>query len=119
MPASKTGSVIQSSASNTAGSTTNSSAVVLTTAYGAAITAQITNGATGPTAACAAILQVSEDGGTNWREWARGVAGTANSGAYTFSFDVPPAVLRCRVQFTGNTGQTVTVAAQAHVLDTI
>ena len=107
------GTVILSSTTNTAGSTTNSSSINNTTGIGGSITWQITNGATAPTTACAAILQVSIDNST-WvyggqQQTAGLTASTTYSGvleAYDF--------LYYRVSFSGNTGQSVTVIAQSH-----
>lgn len=118
MAATKSGSTIQASASNTAGSTTTSSTLDLTTAYGAGIMAKITNGATGPTVACTATVNVSSDGAT-WKYFQAATAGVANNGVYPFAFDLPAWVMYAQVVFTGNTGQTVTVEAFAEALATI
>ena len=119
MPVSKTQRTLQSSTSNGAGSTTTGSGVDLSTALGIAITARITNGGTGPTLPCGVTIEVSSDGGTTWRPWASGTAGTANNAVYDFSFDIPPAVMRARSVFTGNTGQAVTVEAFGHELTSL
>jgi hypothetical protein len=106
---------LQSSASNTAGSTTNSSSYDNTAGYGFGVTFKITNGATGPTVACKAVLQISPDNSTWYDGWTY-TAGVANSGIYSDVFDVPAWVKYGRVQFTGNTGQTVTIEAQYQAL---
>lgn len=115
MPATKAASTIQASGTNTAGGTTTSSAVDLTTAYGMLITAKITNGGTGPTVACDFVVEVSNDNSA-WKTYARYSAGTANSGVYEFAVDVPMATMYARTVFTGNTGQSVTVEAFGHRL---
>lgn len=115
MAATKTGSTIQSSASNTAGSTTTSSSLDLTTAYGAGIMAKITNGGTGPTVGCTVTINVSSDNST-WKYFQAATAGVANSAVYAFAFDLPPWVMYAQAVFTGNTGQTVTVEAFAETL---
>lgn len=118
MAATKSASTIQASASNTAGSTTTSSSLDLRTAYGAVITAMITNGSTGPAVGCSVTINISSDNST-WKQFATATAGTANSGVYRFVFDIPAPVMYLQAVFTGNTGQTVTVEAFAQTLDTI
>lgn len=105
---------VGSGTSNTAGSTTNSS--TLTIGYGISIVAKVTNGGTGPTVGCDVIIQVSHDGAT-WQEWDRRTAGVTASTTYTFAFRLGIGDggdwLDARVQFSGNTAQTVTVQADA------
>lgn len=118
MAATKTSGALQASASNTAGSTTTSSTLDLTTAYGAVITAKVTNGGTGPTIACTATLNISPDGST-WYFWAAQTAGVTNSGVYPMTFVVPPEAIKAQIVFNGNTAQTVTVEAQYQALTAI
>lgn len=118
MAATKGSSTLQTSTSNAASSTTTSSSLDMSTYYSAVITAQITNGATGPTLACNATVNISPDG-TTWYQWAQGTAGVAASTTYPFGWDIPPGVLHAQVVFTGNTGQAVTVAAQAQYISGI
>lgn len=120
MAASKTAfaSHIAAATSNAAAATTNGTAVNLTGADGATFTAQITNGATAPTVAASAILQVS-DAGSTWYFYQQQSAGLTASATYPFSFDVPPSVMYARIQITGNTGQAVTCAAQAFVVNSL
>jgi hypothetical protein len=106
----------QASASNAAGATTNSSSITVN--YGVSIICQITNGGTGPTVGCTVNLQATTDGGTTWVTKDSKLAGTTNSASYTFVFDVGVGGAggdwaTVRVQFTGNTGQAVTVQADA------
>jgi hypothetical protein len=117
MAATKTSGVLQASVSNAAAATPTSSTLDLTSAYGAIITAKITN-ATGPTVACGATLNVSPDG-TTWYPWAAQTAGTATFaagppavGVYPMTFEVPMHAIKAQVVFTGNTAQAVTVEAQ-------
>lgn len=100
-----------SSQSCSAGGTVTGSLVDLSAVYETDLQIQITNGATGPTVACSAILEITYDGGTTWYARARWAAGVANSGVYTFSDTIPLGVQGARVKFTGNTGQAVTVVA--------
>ncbi len=116
MALSKTVTAPQASASNAGGATTNSSSI--TVGYGVSIIAQITNGATGPTIACSANLQVTTDAGTTWITKDSRTAGTTNNGVYAFVFDIGVAGAggdwtTVRIQFTGNTAQTVTIQADA------
>lgn len=110
--------IIAAATSNTAGSTTTGTAVDLTTKYGALITGLLTNGATGPTVAPTAYVEVSGDN-TNWKQfYPIGGDTTANS-ITPFSCEIPPAVMYARVRVTGNTVQAITCEAFAQVLVTI
>jgi hypothetical protein len=107
---------VQASTSNAAGATTTSSSFAV--GYGVSGLAMITNGGTGPTAGCDFVLEVSNDGGTTWFEWSRQTAGTTNSGVYRFPFALGVGGVggdfgHYRTKFTGNTGQAVTVQANA------
>jgi hypothetical protein len=104
--------------SNTAGSTTTSTSLDLTTANGAVILANITNGGTGPAIGCSVTINVSSDNST-WKRFATATAGTANNGVYWVPIEIPQAIMWAQVVFSGNTGQTVTVEATAQILDTI
>lgn len=106
----KNARTIQASASNTAGGSTTGTAVDLTTAFGAAVTGKVTNGATGPTVGCDFVIEVSHDNAT-WYESYRVTAGVANSGSYSWTSELGMGVMYARARFTGNTGQAVTVEA--------
>jgi hypothetical protein len=114
----KTARVLQTSSSNAAAATTTGTALDLTTKFGGLATLTITNGGTGPTIACDAVLEVSRDN-TNWTEFSRQTAGVAISTVYTFNIDVPISVMYVRSKFTGNTGQAVTVAGTFMEVTTI
>lgn len=102
---------IQASATNTAGSTTTGSAVTLTTASGGVVVWKVTNGATGPAVGCTVTLQYSGDNST-WYDVFTAVAGIANNGIYSNpAWTIPIGVMYCRVKFSGNTSQSVTVEA--------
>lgn len=105
----------QASASNTAGSTATGSWIDVTASYKTSVLARITNGATGPTVACGCSIDLSPDNGTTTYAAAGGsfTAGVANNGIYAAAFDLPPDTMYFRTVFTGNTGQTVTVIADA------
>lgn len=115
----KTARTVVSSASNTAGSKTRGT-VDLRTAYGGFLTAKITNGATGPTVQCtcnflvahtASATPTAASAGSDWKtEWSFG-GGSTNSAITEQTWDVPAGVMHLEVEFTGNTGQAVTVEA--------
>lgn len=111
---SSTARAVVASASNSAGGTTNSSAQ--TVGYGVSGVAKITNGGTGPTVSCKAYLQFSADG-TNWfGSMLVADGGTTASAVTERAYTVAPGGAfgdwtNYRVQFTGNTGQAVTVQA--------
>lgn len=112
MALTKSDITLQASATMTAGAgDTNGSAVSLSDAYETLVTFKITNGATGPTVAAYAILQLTYDGGSNWYDFAKWTAGTANSGTYTFNAIIPIGAQECRSVFGGNTAQNVTGVA--------
>lgn len=119
MASSKTNTVIQSSSSNAAGATKNSTMFTATTDYGSTVVISITNGATAPTLPATANLQTSPDGGTTYYTIRTFTAGLGNSTAYTFSWDVSPGIRYYRIQFTGNTSQAVTCYAYVDSLTSI
>lgn len=106
----KNARTLQSSATNTAGGTTTGTALDLTTRFGGLATLVITNGGTGPTVACDAVLETSRNN-SNWYEFSRQTAPTTASAVAVFNVVVPDAVMYLRSVFVGNTGQSVTVEA--------
>ena len=115
----KTPRTLVASGSNAAGATTRGT-LDLRTAQGGLLTLKITNGATGPTVQCQAnILAAHTSGstptaasaGTDWKTlWSVGGGTTANA-ITEQSMEVGPGVMHLEVEFTGNTGQAVTVEA--------
>lgn len=115
-----TGQVLVSSASNTASSTTRGRLDV-SAADGGEIRWRMTNGGTGPTTQCEARIMVARKqtsmpaagaegtGDDAWkRVYTQGGGLTANAdtrGVYTFG----PETAYVQIEFTGNTGQSVTV----------
>jgi hypothetical protein len=116
--ATHTYSVLLAPSTVTAGGTQTSSAADLTGAYGGIVTAQIANGATGPSVPCVASVQVSGDN-TNFYTMFAGTEDVTNSATTNFTWDIPPGAMYVRVQFTGNAGQSVTASAQIQILSTI
>ncbi len=111
--------VVAAGTSNAAAATTRGTAD-LRTALGGLLTMKITNGATGPTVQCVCnILAAHDEGatptaasaGATWKTlWSFGGGTTANA-ITEQSFDIPQGVMHLEVEFTGNTGQAVTVEA--------
>jgi hypothetical protein len=110
--------LVAAGTSNTAGSTTNGTTWNLTTALGGVMTANVTNGATGPTIGCDFVVQISGDG-VNWKDASRQTTPTANGGNYPYTFEIPPEVMYARPSFQNNTGQAVTVEAFGQELTSI
>jgi hypothetical protein len=120
MALSKAKSTIVASASNAAGATTRGT-LTLATKYGGIITAKIANGATGPTVQCEGRILVSHEdtlptaasAGADWKTVWRFGGGTANNAITEQSFTFGPEIRHVQMEFTGNTGQAVTVEAVA------
>jgi hypothetical protein len=115
-----TARTIVASTTNAAGSTTRGT-LDLRGKYGCTLTYKITNGAAGPSAQCEAkVLIAHNDGstpnaasaGSDWKTVSRVGGGTANSAVTEWSIDLQ-CVQHVEVEFTGNTGQSVTVEAYA------
>jgi hypothetical protein len=114
MSATKSRTSIWSAQTLTAGAgNTTSSAVDLSTGYGAQLDIKLTNGSTGPTVAAQVQIQVANDtSGTLYVNYGGAlVAGTANNGTYSWSIDLPIGVNRVQLVGGSNTGQNVTVDA--------
>lgn len=120
MALTKTGAVLVSSASNTAGSTTRGRLDV-SSADGGEIRWRITNGGTGPTTQCEVRIMVARKqasmpaagaegtGDDAWKQvWVAG-GGTTASASSRGTYQFGPEVAYVQVEFAGNTGQAVTV----------
>ena len=117
--ATKAAVTFQGSATQTAGAAyTNPSGTDLTAALGCLITAEITNGGTGPTVGCDFVVEVSNDN-SDFMEFARATAGLTAGTTYTFQVELPISVMYARVLFGGNTGQDVTVEADGHKISAV
>lgn len=124
MAKSQTRTALVTSAANTAGATTRGR-LDCSLVDGGIVTFRITNGATGPSAQCLARVLIAHRGtsmpaaaaeGTGDLDWKQvyeiGGGLTANAtarGVYRFG----PEIAYLQVEFTGNTGQSVTVEAHA------
>ena len=117
--ANKTARTLVASTSNAAGSTQRGT-LDLRTKLGGLLHIKMTNGATGPTVACTAnILNAPTDGatptaasaGADWKTLWSVTGVTTNSGVFETAVEISAAVQHLEVEFTGNTGQAVTVEA--------
>jgi hypothetical protein len=104
---------VQASATNTAGSTTTSSYVDISSYYNVEIVGKISNGGTGPTIACTVYIEVADSSDANPIRIGAAVGSTTNSASVTFRITVPAGSAHLRSVFTGNTGQSVTIEAYA------
>lgn len=104
---------------NAAGGVTRGG-VDLRTAQGGWLTLKIANGATGPTATCVCTILTAHNAGAtpslasagaDWKTAWSFSGGTANSTVTEQSWIVPMGVMHLAVEFSGNTGQSVTVEA--------
>lgn len=120
MALTKNDTTIVASASNAAGGTTRGT-IDLSTAYGGIVTMKITNGATAPTLQCegrvlishADTLPTAASAGADWKTVWRFGGGTVANAVTEQSFVFGPEVRHLEVEFTGNTGQAVTIEAIA------
>ncbi len=116
----KTARTLIAPTSNSAGGTTRFVLDLRSTA-GGLLTLKITNGGTGPTVQCVGRVLVAHDGsgtppaagsaGSVWKTIFQFGGGTAASAVTEQSMVVDAAVMYLEVEFTGNTGQAVTVEA--------
>lgn len=115
-----TAAVLVTSASNTAGSTTRGR-LDCSAADGGQIRWRITNGGTGPTVQCEARIMIARKqasmpaaaaegtGDDAWKQVFVMGGGTTASASTRGSYTFGPEVAYVQIEFTGNTGQSVTV----------
>jgi hypothetical protein len=126
MALSKTARTLVASASNSAAGTIRGR-LDLTTAYGGVLTLKITNGGTGPTVQCTGNVLVAHNAsqpaagsaGTDWKTIFSFGGGTTSGAVSEQSIQIGAAVMQLEVEFTGNTGQAVTVEALFSELTTL
>ncbi len=124
--ATKTARSIVASTSNSAGGTTRGRLELLT-AFGGILTLKMTNGATGPTLQCSANVLIAHNAtqpaaaaaGSDWKTLLSVGNGTASNTVGEYSLNVSSAVMQLEVEFTGNTGQAVTVEAHFSELSSV
>lgn len=119
-----TGAVLVSSASNAAGATTRGR-LDCSAADGGMIRWRMTNGGTGPTVQCEARVLIARKqtsmpaaaaegtGDDDWKQVYVMGGGTSNNGVTRGSYRFGPEVAYVEIEFTGNTGQSVTVECTA------
>lgn len=124
MAKTQTRTALVTSATNAAGATTRGR-LDCTAVDGGIVTFRITNGGTGPTTQCEArVLIAHKDstmpaaasegtGDTAWKQVYAIGGGVANNGTARGMFRFGPEVAYLEIEFTGNTGQGVTVEAHA------
>lgn len=86
---------------------------------GGFLTIKMTNGATGPTVQCVANIMIAHNtvipalasAGTDWKTIAVYSGGVTASYVTEIGLPIDPSVMCLEVEFTGNTGQNVTVEA--------
>ena len=115
-----TAAVLVSSVANTAGSTTRGR-VDTSAADGGMIRWRMTNGGTGPTLQCEARIMIAQKdtampaaaaegtGDKAWKQVYVQGGGTTASASTRGSYRFGPEVAYIEIEFTGNTGQSVTV----------
>ena len=111
--------LVAAATSNTAGSTTRGT-LDLRTKFGGLLTMKITNGGTGPTLQCEGRVLVAHNAGAtptaggagaDWKPICTAGGGTTARTATVAHTVLDQSVMPVEVEFTGNTGQTVTVEA--------
>lgn len=112
------------SASQAAGATTRGR-LDCTGVDGGILTFRITNGGTGPTAQCVARVMIAHrdtampaaaaegPGAADWKTVYEIGGGTAANGGARGVFRIDPSIAYVQIEFTGNTGQPVTVECYA------
>ena len=101
---------LEASSSNAAGATKTGTGVDVSDEYGAIVSVKVTNGATGPTIACLAKIQVSNDNSA-WFEFWEARSALGNNEVSEWAVAIPAAVQFIRSIFDENTAQAVTVEA--------
>lgn len=120
MALSKTARTLVSSTSRSAGAAaTRSTPLDVESTYGGIVTMKITNGATGPSAACEGRVLIAHNAttpsagsaGADWKTLDKFNGGLLANGITERSFIIDASVMQLEVEFEGNTGQSVTVEA--------
>lgn len=120
MPLSKTARVLVAAGTSNAAAGTTRATIDLELAHGGLLTMKITNGATAPTAQCegrvliahAATVPAAGGAGADWKTaYTFGGGIVANAITEMSPYVVDIGVMALEVEFTGNTGQAVTVEA--------
>lgn len=124
----KTARTLVASATNAAAATTRGRLDMNAVQGSSRLTIKITNGATGPTLQCTARVLIAHNAtlpaagsaGTDWKTLFAPVGPGVLAGAVgEWSFPIGREVMCLEVEFTGNTGQAVTVEAFLSELTTL
>ena len=111
--------LVAAGTSNAAGATTRGT-VDLRTPHGGLLTLKITNGGTGPTVQCEGRVMIAHtagatpaaaSAGADWKTIWRFNGGTPANAITEQSYRVGPGEMHLQTEFTGNTGQAVTIEA--------
>lgn len=119
MALTKTARTIVASSSNAAGSTTRGTLNMNSVQGGGMLTFKITNGGTGPTTQCVCNVLIAHNSslpaagsaGSTWKTMFSYNGGLVANNITEYAFPIDPSVMCLCVEFTGNTGQAVTVEA--------
>lgn len=119
MALTKTARTIVVSTSNAAAGTTRGTIDLEAAQGGGFLTLKMTNGATGPTVQCQANILIAHNAalpaaasaGADWKTIASYGGGTTANANTEIGLPIDPAIMCLEVEFTGNTGQAVTVEA--------
>jgi len=119
MALTKTARTLVTSVSKAAASADIFGTIDLEATYGGTLTLKITNGATGPTVQCTANVLIAHNAtlpaaavaGADWKTMYSIGGGLTNNGVTEIAVPIDASVMNLEVQFTGNTGQAVTVEA--------
>lgn len=118
--ATKNARQLVAAATNNSASGTTRGTLDLRTAFGGQLTMKVTNGATGPTVGCSINVLIAHNGGatptaasagTDWKTHQTFTHITTANAIGEFSIPISKDIMHLEVEFTGNTGQAVTVEA--------
>jgi hypothetical protein len=115
----KTARTLVSTASNAAGTATRGRLNMNLAQGGGFLTIRMTNGVTGPAVQCvcnilvahSSTLPAAASAGADWKIIASYGGGTTPNATTEVGIPIDPAIMCLEVEFTGNTGQSVTVEA--------
>lgn len=120
MASTKTVTVLDNNVTLTAGGADHDSNVWdLADGYGGTLHIKITNGATGPTIAAQALVQVSPDNSNFYRFGGALIATLGNNVVTSWSIAIPPGIKYAKVTSGSNTGQNCTIRVEGSELAAI
>lgn len=128
MALSKTARTLIAAGTSNAAAGTTRATIDMEPTYGGVLTMKIANGATGPTAQCEgrvliahnATLPAAASAGADWKTaYTFGGGTVANAVTECVPYVVGMEVMALEVEFTGNTGQAVTIEAYLSEVSTV